>query len=338
MAAGATASLPTRTGSRSSPTPTGTGSGTSPFQTFRLRLVELLDDLLDLLERDPSYRPLPARRPDGGRRRLPGGPARGRGPAAPPGRLRPADGGALVHPDGRVPGVGRDHHPRPAAGPRAGRRASAGPWRSATSPTCSATSPRCPSSSARPASTTPWCGGACPRPIDRHRLPWAAPDGSAVRAEYLVAGYGNGAAVPDDAKALVAPAALAQSTSSPPFLARRPLLWMNGTDHQPPQPWLGRVVAEANAAAGRLRLRVTSLPDYLRGPADRRPAHVVGRAALRRPGQPADGRGLQPGRRQAGGRRGPSGRWSGWPSRSAPSACGPAPWPAAAAGRGLEAR
>ena len=30
---------------------------------------------------------------------------------------------------------------------------------------------------------------------------------------------------------------------------------MNGTDHQMPQPWLGRVVAEANADAGRLPLR-----------------------------------------------------------------------------------
>src|SRR4051812_25024760 len=45
---------------------------------------------------------------------------------------------------------------------------------------------------------------------------------------------------------------------------------MNGTDHQAPQPWLGRVVAEANARSatddstgGGLHLRITSLADYL---------------------------------------------------------------------------
>ena len=42
-----------------------------------------------------------------------------------------------------------------------------------------------------------------PSAIDRNAFRWVAPDGSAVRAEYLLAGYGNGAALPDDAKALV---------------------------------------------------------------------------------------------------------------------------------------
>nr|MBA3268792.1 hypothetical protein [Acidimicrobiia bacterium] len=42
-----------------------------------------------------------------------------------------------------------------------------------------------------------------------------------------------------------------------------PLLWMNGADHQRPQPWLGEVVAEANASQDLLRLEVTALPDYL---------------------------------------------------------------------------
>ncbi len=66
-------------------------------------------------------RPLPARRPDGGRRRLPGDAARrGTGPAA-PGRGGSAGGGPVVHPDGRVPRLGRDDHPRPATRARAGR-------------------------------------------------------------------------------------------------------------------------------------------------------------------------------------------------------------------------
>src|SRR5436309_12265645 len=43
-----------------------------------------------------------------------------------------------------------------------------------------------------------------PSAVDRTGFWWSAPDGSTVRAEYLPVGYGNGAAVPDDAKALLA--------------------------------------------------------------------------------------------------------------------------------------
>src|SRR3954468_4639455 len=42
-----------------------------------------------------------------------------------------------------------------------------------------------------------------PAAVDRTGFWWIAPDGSSVRAEYLLGGYGNGAAVPDDAKELV---------------------------------------------------------------------------------------------------------------------------------------
>ena len=38
---------------------------------------------------------------------------------------------------------------------------------------------------------------------------------------------------------------------------------MNGTDHQRPQPWLGRVVAEANQIQAEFELTISSLPDYL---------------------------------------------------------------------------
>ena len=41
------------------------------------------------------------------------------------------------------------------------------------------------------------------------------------------------------------------------------MLLMNGTDHQMPQPWLGRVVAEANAMQDEYEFAVTSLPEYL---------------------------------------------------------------------------
>jgi mannosylglycerate hydrolase len=42
-----------------------------------------------------------------------------------------------------------------------------------------------------------------PSVVDKTGFWWEAPDGSTVRAEYLPVGYGNGAAIPSDAKELV---------------------------------------------------------------------------------------------------------------------------------------
>ena len=79
-----------------------------------------------------------------------------------------------------------------------------------------------------------------PSTIDRNAFRWEAPDGSSVRAEYLVAGYGNGAALPDDAKALVR-RLQAHIDEFGAFIGPEdPLLLMNGSDHLRPQPWLGR--------------------------------------------------------------------------------------------------
>ena len=82
------------------------------------------------------------------------------------------------------------------------------------------------------------------------------------------------------------------------------LLLMNGTDHQMPQPWLGRIVAEANAVQDDYRFVVTSLPEYLADQPIGGLAHLDRRAALRRAGQRAHGRGVEPRRRPPGVRRG----------------------------------
>ena len=103
-----------------------------------------------------------------------------------------------------------------------------------------------------------------PSAIDRNAFRWESPDGSSVRAEYLVAGYGNGAALPDDAKALVRRLHAHLDEFGAFIHPGDPLLLMNGSDHLRPQPWLGRVVAEANQAQGEFDLAVSSLPDYLR--------------------------------------------------------------------------
>ena len=100
-----------------------------------------------------------------------------------------------------------------------------------------------------------------PSAITSSGFVWEAPDGSAVRAEYLPFGYGNGSLLPDD------PTALVRRTRSHleqigPFLVSD-LLLMNGSDHLPPQPSLGRVVAEANTLQDDLHFEITSLPEYL---------------------------------------------------------------------------
>ena len=102
-----------------------------------------------------------------------------------------------------------------------------------------------------------------PMAIDRTMFRWSSPDGSTVLAEYLWEGYGNGAAVPDDAKALVA--RLRTLIDAMGDARHGDLLFMNGTDHERPQPWLGRVVAEANEIADDLDIRITSLAEVLGG-------------------------------------------------------------------------
>jgi mannosylglycerate hydrolase len=116
-----------------------------------------------------------------------------------------------------------------------------------------------------------------PSSVDRSAFWWRAPDGSTVRAEYLVSGYGNGEGITDDAKSLVGRIAQFEDEFAG-FLGPDgtwPILFMNGTDHQAPQPWLGRVVAEANAMQDDYEIAITSLPEFLgRAPTDGLPAHA----------------------------------------------------------------
>jgi hypothetical protein len=107
--------------------------------------------------------------------------------------------------------------------------------------------------------TVVWRG--VPSQVTKSAFVWVAPDGSAVRAEYLPVGYGNGAALPDDAKALVR--RIADHVNEIGEFLIDDLLLMNGSDHLMPQPWLGRIVAEANDLQDDFAFEVTSLEDYL---------------------------------------------------------------------------
>jgi mannosylglycerate hydrolase len=100
-----------------------------------------------------------------------------------------------------------------------------------------------------------------PSAVDRSAFWWFAPDGSKVRAEYLTTGYSNAATLPDDAASLVQRTA-AYEKDVAPFLLDG-ILYMNGSDHLPPQPFLGRVLAEANALQDDYAYHITSLPEYL---------------------------------------------------------------------------
>ena len=109
--------------------------------------------------------------------------------------------------------------------------------------------------------TVVWRG--VPSVVEQTAFVWAAPDGSSVRAEYLVAGYGNGAALPEDAKHLVRRLTALEEEFASFLPDDGPMLLMNGSDHLRPQPWLGRVVAEANALEAGFDLSISSLSEYL---------------------------------------------------------------------------
>ena len=102
-----------------------------------------------------------------------------------------------------------------------------------------------------------------PAAIDRHAFDWVAPDGSTVRAEYLVGGYGNGAyllAIPDHLADKVA----RYVAASRPFYGDRSILAMYGTDHAVPSPRLPAIVAEANARRDSIAVVIETLSTYIR--------------------------------------------------------------------------
>ena len=88
------------------------------YQDFRLALVELDRHAAPPARARRQLPPLHAGRADGRGGRLPRGAPRGRGAAPGAGRRRSGQHGALVHPDGRVPRLGRDDRAQPADGPR----------------------------------------------------------------------------------------------------------------------------------------------------------------------------------------------------------------------------
>jgi glycosyl hydrolase family 38 len=103
-----------------------------------------------------------------------------------------------------------------------------------------------------------------PSSVDRTGFWWVAPDGSTVRAEYLPVGYANGAFLPPDAPSLLR-RTQAHEAEVADFLgsASNPLLLLNGGDHHGPQPGMPELLVVANSQQDRYRFRQTSLETYL---------------------------------------------------------------------------
>ena len=176
--------------------------------------------------------------------------------------------------------------------------------------------PDAPDPAGWPASSTPWCGGACPRQVDQDRLRVGGArrlvGAGRVPARRLRQRGGDprrrqGAGAPDGRPR-------EGDRRLPP---RRPAVHER---HRPPgAPALARSGrGRGQRAPGRLRARGDVAPRLPgRTPRPRGCRLVEGRAALGGAGQRAHGGGVEPGRREARRRRGPSGPWSAGPSPSA---------------------
>lgn len=101
-----------------------------------------------------------------------------------------------------------------------------------------------------------------PHAVDRHAFMWEAPDGSRVRTEYLPGGYGNAVDLLTD------PGAVARRAGEfvermRPWFGPDPVLAMHGSDHTAPLPTLLQAVDDL--AGGPVDLRLGTLAEYLAG-------------------------------------------------------------------------
>jgi alpha-mannosidase len=100
-----------------------------------------------------------------------------------------------------------------------------------------------------------------PAAIDRNTFHWSSPDGSTVEAEYLVGGYGQGAYLFDVPERF--PAKLRDYVrTSASFYGEHSVLAMYGTDHAVPSPRLLELLDRANADLSDVVVRLETLAEY----------------------------------------------------------------------------
>jgi hypothetical protein len=100
-----------------------------------------------------------------------------------------------------------------------------------------------------------------PGAVDATAFRWEAPDGSTVRAEYLYGSYANGRGLPADGPGLVERARSWEAEVGHRRVGG--LLLMNGGDQRPPETWVTGALSEANAGQDRYRFEVADLPRWL---------------------------------------------------------------------------
>ncbi|HXH87296.1 MAG TPA: glycoside hydrolase family 38 C-terminal domain-containing protein [Gaiellaceae bacterium] len=233
-----------------------------PFQTFRLRLVELVDRVLDLMESEPGF---------------------------------------VFTLDGQLATVDDYLELRPESEPRLRRliaegRLAIGPWQTLVDeflvsgesiirnlevgwaraeelgrpmpigylPDMFGHVAQMPQILRRSGIEQAVVWRGVPAAIDQHAFLWESPDGSAVRAEYLVNGYGNAAHLFDEPDLAAAVAAF--DASMRPFFGEDESLAMTGTDHMLPPLDLAERVARLNEEQDGFRLELVTLADYLARP------------------------------------------------------------------------
>jgi alpha-mannosidase len=101
-----------------------------------------------------------------------------------------------------------------------------------------------------------------PASIERHAFLWRSPDGSTVDTEYLVGGYGNGAYLFDVPDRLGLKLGEYRRINAPTY-GDRSLLAMYGTDHAVPSPMLADLVDLVNAGESDVEVRLATLTEYL---------------------------------------------------------------------------
>ncbi len=101
-----------------------------------------------------------------------------------------------------------------------------------------------------------------PAAIDRNAFRWESPDGSWVRAEYLVRGYWGAAYLIDLPERLADSLELLETTLHP-FFTDRPVLAMYGTDHSEPILQLPELIESLNSAQDRYRVELATLAGYI---------------------------------------------------------------------------
>jgi alpha-mannosidase len=101
-----------------------------------------------------------------------------------------------------------------------------------------------------------------PHAVDRHVFTWQAPDGSEVRCEYLYRGYGNARDVFDLPGRIEAKLDSYVAEMRPWFGADE-ILAMYGEDHSLPLPGYVEMIEAFNAGQDRYAVRVETLGEYL---------------------------------------------------------------------------